>query len=242
VPTVPLDRLYGEELQAWLKNHDVQVKLNCAVDEILIENEICYGVCRRDGTRDSADVCISTVPADRLLDLLRPDFFARNPALTDLRKMESSPITSVHLWFDRAITDLPHVVLIDCLSQWLFNRGGGYVQIVVSAAHELRGLHADEIQTQILDELRSLFPNLATAKLLRSKVVTEHAATFSPVPGVDARRPGPITAVPNLFLAGDWTATRWPGTMESAVISGVNAGLAATRSLRSGARFIKPSP
>jgi squalene-associated FAD-dependent desaturase len=242
VPTVPLDRLYGEELQSWLKSHDVQLKLNCAVDEILIENEVVYGVRRRNGTRENADAYISTVPPDRLLDLLRPDFFAWYPALTNLRKLEFSPITSVHLWFDRPVTDLSHVVLIDCLSQWLFNRGGGYVQIVVSAAHDLRGLRADEIQSRILDELKSLFPNLDAAKLLRSKVVTEHAATFSPVPGVDAWRPGPATGIPNLFLAGDWTATGWPATMESAVISGTNAGLAATRSLRSEARFIKPSP
>jgi uncharacterized protein with NAD-binding domain and iron-sulfur cluster len=177
----------------------------------------------RSGETISADVYVSTIPPDRLLSLLPADLIDREPIFANLRKLDSSPITSMHLWFDRPITDLPHVVLIDCLSQWLFDRGGGYVQIVVSAAHGLRGLRADEIQSRIIDELKVLFPNLAAAILLRSKVVTEHAATFSPVPGVDEWRPGPVTGIPNLFLAGDWTATGWPGTMESAVISGNRA-------------------
>src|SRR5262249_55059716 len=143
----------------------------------------------------------------------------------NLKHLETSPITSVHLWFDRAVMDWPHVVLIDCVGQWVFNRGEAapgehYVQVVVSAARQFKGLGHEVVQWKIVAEFRRLFPRAAQAELLRSRVVTEHAATFSPVPGVDRWRPPQGSPLPNLLVAGDWTATGWPATMESAVRSG----------------------
>ena len=140
-------------------------------------------------------------------------------------KLEPSPITSVHLWHDRPVTALPHAVLVGCLGQWVFRRGETapgehYCQVVVSAARSLRGLGHDEVACRIEQELRSVFPEARAARLLRSRVVTEHAATFSAVPGVDALRPPQATPWPGLFLAGDWTRTGWPATMEGAVRSG----------------------
>src|SRR5262249_9790119 len=134
-------------------------------------------------------------------------------------------ITSVHLWYNRPMMHEPHVVLIDCVGQWVFNRGEPapgehYVQVVVSAARPLRGLGHDEVRRQIVEEMARLFPAATPAALLRARVVTEHAATFSAVPGVDQWRPGQTTPLDNLFLAGDWTATGWPATMEGAVRSG----------------------
>lgn len=229
LPTVPLDRLYGEELSAWLSQHDVEVHFNSAVTHLAIDARRIYDVVIRDERRIAADAYISALPFSRLLSLLPNDLIDKESAFARLRNLETSPITSIHLWFDQPITDLPHVVFVDCLSQWLFNRGDGYVQIVVSASHELRGLQGDAISERIVGELRTLFPNLDGAKLIRSKVVTEHAATFRPVPGVDAWRPGPASPIDNLFLAGDWTDTGWPATMESAVISGNNAASAVRR-------------
>ena len=143
----------------------------------------------------------------------------------DLRNLEISPITSVHVWFDRPATRLPHVVLIDCAGQWVFNRGETapgehYLQVVVSAARQFRGLGHEEVGRRIVEELRRLFPAVKDAKLLRSRVVTEHAATFSAVPGVDRWRPPQRSPLENLLVAGDWTATGWPATMEGAVRSG----------------------
>jgi squalene-associated FAD-dependent desaturase len=223
IPTVPLDRLYGAELQKWLTDHNVEVRLNAAVTQFSFRARAVDSVTLRNSESLAADAYISAVPSDRLLDLLPDDLIAGDPTFANLHHLESSPITSIHFWFDRPITDMPHVVFVDCLSQWLFNRGDNYVQIVVSAAQQFRGVRADEIQIRILDELMTMFPNLAAAKLLRSKVVTEHAATFSPVPGLDQWRPGPVTPIEKLFLAGDWTATGWPATMEGAVISGYRA-------------------
>jgi squalene-associated FAD-dependent desaturase len=229
IPTVPLDRLYGPELQQWLAAHHVEVRLNAPVTQFSFRARAIESATLRTNETLSADAYITAVPFDRLLSLSPSDLVDREPTFANLRNLELSPITSVHLWFDRPITELPHVVFVACVSQWLFNRGNNYVQIVVSASHQFRGVRADDIQNRILDELNAMFPNLSAAKLLRSKVVTEHAATFSPVPGVDQWRPGPVSPIENLFLAGDWTATGWPATMEGAVISGNNAAAAVLR-------------
>ena len=164
------------------------------------------------------------VPFDRVTDLL-PDELAREPYFANVKNLTPSPITSVHLWFDRPVMKLPHAVLIDCLGQWVFNRGEVapgefYLQVVVSAARDLKGLGRDEVQRLIVEELGKVFPPVARAKLLRAKVITEHTATFSAVPGVDRWRPVQESPVHNLAVAGDWTATGWPATMEGAVRSG----------------------
>jgi uncharacterized protein with NAD-binding domain and iron-sulfur cluster len=90
----------------------------------------------------------------------------------------------------------------------------------VSAARDLRGLGREEVQRRIIEEIGGLFPAAKGARIIRAKVVTEHSATFSAVPGVDQWRVAQASPVPNLALAGDWTATGWPATMEGAVRSG----------------------
>jgi squalene-associated FAD-dependent desaturase len=235
IPTVPLGRLYGEELQQWFQHHQVDIRFNSAVKSIcLVDGQIrCLEM--RDGQELQADWYIATVPFDRLLDLLSSETIDAHPAFANLRKLEVSPITSVHLWWDRPVISLPHVVLVDGVGQWIFNRGETapgehYVQVVISAARQFsergepgcvsaRSRH-EEVQRLVVDELVRLFPCAASANLLRARVVTEHTATFSAVPGVDALRPSQASPIANLFLAGDWTATGWPATMEGAVRSG----------------------
>ena len=163
----------------------------------------------------------------------------------NLERLESSPITSVHVWFDRPVLELPHVVLIECAGQWIFNRGETapgehYVQVVVSAARQLQGLGRDEVERLIVAELRLLLPAAAQAQVRRARVVTEHAATFSALPGVDQWRPPQATPLDNLFLAGDWTATGWPATMEGAVRSGYLAAEALLRRLDRPAALVQP--
>ncbi|MBX7102512.1 MAG: FAD-dependent oxidoreductase, partial [Gemmataceae bacterium] len=141
---------------------------------------------------------------------------------------KSSPITSVHLWYDRPLFDAPHEVIVDGLCQWVFRRGEvspgeHYHQVVISAAGDIAGLGIEEIARRVTDELKTIYPPARDAKCLRSRVVIEKAATFSAVPGVDQYRPGPRCSVPNLYLAGDWTDTGWPATMEGAVRSGYRA-------------------
>jgi squalene-associated FAD-dependent desaturase len=225
LPRVPLGRLYGEELQTWLTSHGICLRLGCAVRRLQVRDGRIEGVELRSGERMQADWYISAVPFDRLLDLLPEQVIASESYFADLRRLEISPITSVHVWYDQPIMRLPHVVLINCLGQWVFTRGEvapdeHYLQVVVSAARQFRGMGHDEVQRQILEELSRLFPAARTAKVKRVRVVTEHAATFSAVPGVDKWRPAQTSPMPNLFVAGDWTATGWPATMEGAVRSG----------------------
>jgi squalene-associated FAD-dependent desaturase len=225
LPTVPLGHLYGAELEAWLGKHGVRLMLNQGAKQIAVGDNAVSAIELRDGSRAEADWYVSAVPFDRLLDLLPAEVVEAHDYFRHLRRLETSPITSVHLWYDRPVTESPHVVLVDCVSQWVFNRGEvapgeHYLQVVVSAARQFRGLGHDEVQRRIVAELAGLFAPAAAARLLRARVVTEHAATFSAVPGVDRWRPGPASPLHNLLLAGDWTSTGWPATMEGAVRSG----------------------
>lgn len=224
VPTVPLGRLYGPELRAWFDRHRVEVRPNAAVRRVRAENGRIAALELRDGSVVTADWYVLAVPFGRLSDLL-PAALADEPYFAAARRLTPSPITSVHLWFDRPVLNLPHAVLVDGLGQWVFNRGEvapgvHYLQVVISAARGLRGQDRDELCRQVVAELARLFPGVGRATLVRSKVVTEHAATFSAEPGVDRWRPPQASPLPNLALAGDWTATGWPATMEGAVRSG----------------------
>lgn len=225
LPSVPLGRLYGEELQTWLTRHGVRIQIGCGVRRLHIRDGRIGSVELRSGEQMQADWYITAVPFDRLLDLLPEDLIAAEPYFGNLRRLETSPITSVHVWYDRPILRLPHVVLVDCLGQWVFTRGEvapgeHYLQVVVSASRQFRGMGHEGVQREILAELARLFPAAKTAKVIRARVVTEHAATFSVVTGVDEWRPDQASPIPNLLVAGDWTATAWPPTMESAVRSG----------------------
>jgi squalene-associated FAD-dependent desaturase len=229
VPAVPLGELYGRELQDWLSRHDVRLLSGTAAKCLHIKGgRVELVEWRNDGEPLRADWFISAVPFDRLLDLLPAEVVEAHAYFANLRRLETSPITSVHLWYDRPVLDLPHVVLIDSVGQWVFNRGEVapgefYVQVVVSAARQFRGLGHEEVRRRMVEALSRLFPAATQTALLRARVVTEHTATFSAVPGVDQWRPGQASPIANLFVAGDWTATGWPATMEGAVRSGYQA-------------------
>jgi squalene-associated FAD-dependent desaturase len=225
LPRVPLGRLYGEELQRWLARHGVRLRLGCGARRFVLSDGRIESVELRDGEQLHANKYIAAVPFDRFLKLLPEEMIAATPYFSALKKLETSPITSVHVWYDRPILRRPHVVLVDCLGQWVFARGEvapgeHYLQVVVSAARQFRPLGHDEVQRLILEELAQLFPAARKAQVRRVRVVTEQAATFSAVPGVDQWRPSQVSPIPNLFVAGDWTATGWPATMEGAVRSG----------------------
>jgi zeta-carotene desaturase len=139
----------------------------------------------------------------------------------ELSAFEHSPITGIHLWFDRPVTDLPHATLLDRTIQWMFNKGEGrYVQLVVSASRSLVEMPRADVISLALKELAEFFPAVLEAKLEKAHVVKEVRATFSAKPGLESLRPLSRTSVRNLFLAGDWTRSGWPATMEGAVRSG----------------------
>jgi squalene-associated FAD-dependent desaturase len=245
LPAVPLGRLYGEELRAWLASRRVEVRLQQGARQFEVTGRRVEGLALRDGGVLRADWYVAAVPFDRLLDLLPRETVEGEACFRDLRKLETSPITSVHVWYDRPVLRLPHAVLVDCVGQWVFNRGETapgehYVQVVVSAARQFRGLGHEEVQQRILAELAALFPAARAALVKRARVVTEHAATFSVVPGVDRWRPAQSSPLENLFLAGDWTATGWPATMEGAVRSGYLAAEALLKRVGRAEALVQP--
>ena len=151
LPTVPLGRLYGDELRSWLDRHGVRLLLGQAGKRLHIADGRVRHLLLRDGSAIVADWFVAAVPFDRLLDLLPSEIIDAEPVFANLRRLEISPITSVHLWYDRPISRLPHIVLLCSLGQWLFNRGQvapgeHYVQVVVAAARQFRGLGHDEVQ------------------------------------------------------------------------------------------------
>jgi squalene-associated FAD-dependent desaturase len=245
LPRVPLGQLYGDELRAWLEQHGVRLLLGQGVRRMQVSGREIQELELRDGSTMKGNWYVAAVPFDRLLGLLPAELIEAEPYFGNLRRLDTSPITSVHVWYDRPVVDLPHVVLVDCVGQWVFNRGEvaageHYLQVVVSAARQFRGLGHEEVQRRVLAELAHLFPRAAAANVLRARVVTEHAATFSAVPGVDRWRPAQASPLSNLLVAGDWTATGWPATMEGAVRSGYLAAeaLLARRGMKE--RLVQP--
>ncbi|HEV3202829.1 MAG TPA: hydroxysqualene dehydroxylase HpnE [Gemmataceae bacterium] len=225
LPKVPLGRLYGEELQNWFHKHGVRILLNQRIKGFRLEKNRIGSLEIAQEEPGRADWYIAAVPFNRLLNLLPAETVAAYPAFANLPRLETSPITSVHLWYKRPVLDWPHLVLVECVGQWVFNRGEVvpgeyYVQVVVSAARQFRGLGQEEIRRRVVEELAQLFPGATADRLIRARVVTEPHATFSALPGVDQWRPPQTSPIENLFLAGDWTATGWPATMEGAVRSG----------------------
>ena len=181
------------------------------------------GVELRNGECIDADEVILAVPA-HLVSGIIPTALQSDPAIGRLEQIETAPIASVHLWLDRAITDLPHAVLINRLSQWLFARGasdrGHYYQVVISAAFDLAQWSEADVLNRVLDELREVWPTACDAQLNHGRLITEHKAVFSPRPGIDELRLAAASPIRNLHFAGDWTQTGWPSTMEGAVRSG----------------------
>jgi hydroxysqualene dehydroxylase len=145
----------------------------------------------------------------------------------------SSPIVNVHVWFDRAVLDGPFSAGVDSPVQWVFDRtmqagvhSGQYIAVSLSAAVDWIDLPTARVRERILPALLELLPAARSAAVLDFFVTRERHATFAPAPGTAAMRPGPVTGVPGVFLAGAWTDTGWPATMEGAARSG-NAAAAA---------------
>lgn len=231
IPAVPLGELYSED--AWRKFPTVKFEHRASVQELRIAGGRVAGATLGDKSV-KADAYVAAVPFER--------FGALVPALElDVSPFSHSPITGIHLWFDRPITDLPHATLLDRTIQWMFNKGAGrHIQLVVSASRTLTEMPRADVIALALKELAEFFPTAREAKLERAHVVKEVRATFSARPGLEDKRPVSNTAIPNLFLAGDWTRSGWPATMEGAVRSGYLAAEAVLKSFGESWKFLRP--
>jgi zeta-carotene desaturase len=221
--TVPLSELYAS-VTPFIEQRGGSVLLNTHMEGAAWDEASGkWLICTRTGELIS-DYMIQALPFEATLKLL-PHLPAKEGAEKLARQIERHehwPICSVHLWFDREVTELEHAVLLDREIHWMYNqsklqsRGGHYIELVVSATRAFAALPREAAIQQALAELAEFFPRVGEAKLLKSALVKEMHATFGVPPGIDSARPGPASPWPHLFLAGDWTATGWPSTMESA--------------------------
>ncbi|MBV9499745.1 MAG: FAD-dependent oxidoreductase [Acidobacteriaceae bacterium] len=231
-PSVPLSKLYSEE--GWRQYPEVKIEHRAALQRFSVANGAITAALLGNEHRIEADAYVLAVPFERIPALV-PE------AGIDVSAFTHSPITGIHLWFDRAITGLPHGTLLDRTIQWMFNKGGGkHIQLVVSASRSLTEMPRNEVIDLSLKELKEFFPRAMDAKLERAHVVKEVRATFSAAPGLEAKRPASETGLNNLFLAGDWTRSGWPATMEGAVRSGYLAAEAVLRYFGEPQRFLRP--
>ena len=248
IPTLPLGELYAQHVAPHLTSQGVELRLSAPVSRLLDDGQRIIGVELASGETLTAEHLIIAVPWRAATRLLQSSIAAF--MVEPWQRIESSPISGVHLWFDRPVTDLLHAVLVGRLSQWLFARGNGdenvsaaqrhYYQVVISASRMLTGRLASDVIAEVVSDLQAVFPASHEARLLQSRVVTQPEAVFSVTPEFEALRPPQATAIPGLSLAGDWTATGWPATMESAVRSGYLAASAAMVSLGQAADGLIP--
>jgi squalene-associated FAD-dependent desaturase len=240
IPTVPLTELYSAAGD-YIRSRGGEIQSRSGVESFRAQDKsVSVAVGGREQSFDSLVLAASFDAVARML----PDSEAARPLALDLGQFATSPITGIHLWFDRQISDLDHAVLLDRTIQWMFHKsrliearsqgadGNGnpsYVELVVSCSRSLVEKSKAEIVEMAVRETGEFFPAARGAMLLKSTVIKEVHATYSPGPGVDAYRPKPETAWPRVFLAGDYTATGWPATMEGAVRSGYLAAEALTQ-------------
>lgn len=227
IPRVPLGELYAGE--RWRAMPGVELRLRAPASNVVMDNGRVASV---DGL--TADHYIAALPADRLALL-------GLPLDIEWDAFEGVPITGIHLWFDRSVTRLPHGTLLDRTIQWFYNKGEGrYLQLVVSASRSLLPMGRQEIIDLAVRELGEFLPEVRDAKVVDAHVVKEVRATFSARPGLERHRAEPRTPISNLSLAGDWTNSGWPATMEGAVRSGYRAAEAACAALGQPQTFLLP--
>jgi squalene-associated FAD-dependent desaturase len=254
VPAAPLANLY-DGCKSEIERRGGEVTLRAPVRGLKMESGELAGIRFDEGREEAADAYVFAVPHTALAELLPESLKQSDPSLSNLDKIKVAPITGVHFWFDRTVMREPFLTLLDTTTQWIFNKTalyavsnregkrstpGQYLQLVISASYDLLQKPRQEIIDLCLAEVRQALPAARNAELVKATVIKEAAATFSPEPGVDRWRPKQQTAIPRLFLAGDWTATGWPATMEGAVRSGYLAAEAVLRRDDTPRTFLQP--
>jgi squalene-associated FAD-dependent desaturase len=252
VPRIPLSDLYNRAID-YLQSRGGRVDLNSAPESFAWDDEMQQWTVAAQGESFTTDAMVLALAFEGLSKLLPalPRNLEADQLGLNLECFEHSPITGIHLWFDREVSDLEHAILLDATIQWMFHKSrlqpekrrgepGSYLELVVSASKSLVGMQRQEIVDLSVRELAQFFPLAAQAKLLKATVVKEVRATYSIRPQLDLLRPTSASPWPRVFLAGDWVATGWPATMESAVRSGYLAAEAASRAAEEPARFLQP--
>lgn len=237
VSRVGLTELVADAAREYLQERGGEVLTGQNVTGIAVEDSSVTGVVV-DGEAMPAAAVIPAVPWDALMRLLPEEVTAASP-LAMGSALEWAPIVNIHVWYDRSIINEPFLAVLDSPLQWVFNRSqiegqpgtGQHLCISVSGAWEYAAMGRDALRETFLTEMARAFPAAAEAVVERFTAVRQVNATFRCTPGAQAIRPEQRTAIAGLALAGDWTQTGWPATMESAVRSGLLAADAALEEL-----------
>jgi zeta-carotene desaturase len=256
IPSQPLSEFYASVAQLAEQQGSV-LRSRTSIDRIEQLPNGLWQATASDGSVHCSQSLLLALPFEqtaRLLATLPETSPQRQRILPSLAHFTHAPITTIHLWFDRPVTDLDHAALLDMRIQWMFNKTlirrfetgqaatpGQYLELVISASFPELHQSREEILTSALAELARFFPAVRDAKLLKAGVLKEARATFSVTPGLDRFRPTADAPGDNLYLAGDWTLSGWPSTMEGAVRSGRLAAEAIARATGNAATFLTPA-
>ncbi|MGD0453795.1 MAG: hydroxysqualene dehydroxylase HpnE [Solirubrobacteraceae bacterium] len=231
-----LAQTIGQPAERALRDAGVEVRLGWRAE--LLERTASGVEAHGRGEALAADATVIAVPHTRAATLLEP---LLGDSARALRGLGSSPIVNLHIVYDRPVCEQPFAAGVGTPVQYVFDRtraagapaGCQYLAVSLSGAEREMGMSVDALRERYLPALRELFPRAREAKVERFLATREHAATFRAAPGVGRLRPGPSTTVPGLVLAGAWTATGWPATLEGAVLSGHAAADRALRAVAS---------
>lgn len=230
IPAAPLSEFFTPIAQ-FAEKQGVTVKLKAGVERIEREADGRWRIraCGEEYSTDALVLATDFKQTRALLAGLSPVTAEADSQTDGFAQFIPAPITTIHLWYDRDVTELDHAVLLDTRIQWMFAKSrirrwdavrGSYLELVISASWPELEMGREQILSSALQEVELFFPAVKQARLLKSGVLKEARATFSVTPGLDKFRPQQKTEWPGLYLAGDWTATEWPSTMEGAVRSG----------------------
>ena len=226
-----LSALMGQAAQEYIERKGGRLVTGKAALSLQGDNSGILGVKMVDGSVIRGDSYVSAVSVGDLGSLL-PLEMGKAPFFASFGELETAPIVNVHLWYDKPVMDQNFVAFVDSPLQWVFNKtgmldqtgsGGQCITISLSGAFEYVKQSKETLRQTFVEAMSQAFPKAKSANVVRALVVKQEKATFRCLPGSEKLRPRAQTPIDNLFLAGDWTDTGWPSTMEGAVRSGLTA-------------------
>lgn len=227
--SVGLGDLYTEQARTFIESRGGEVYTHAGAAQIVFSNQRVEAVVLRNGGAMTADYFVSAVPHHALKRLLPAAWLQAGGSFEGLSHLETSPMVSIHLWFDRPVMEEEFIGLVHSPIQWVFDKSRIWkkegspargLACISSGARDLIDLPREELIALAVKEMARFFPEAGRARLLHSRLIKERQATYSCTPEAEKWRPAQQTPFDNLFLAGDWTRTGLPATIEGAVISG----------------------
>ena len=233
IPLTGLTTLVGDNARDYIEAHGGEVRTGVDVESLHISDGTINGVRTANEGFVEGEAVISAVPANTMTQLIPGDSGGPDDFFTTAESIRSAPIVAVHIWYDRPVLSEKFVAVLDSPLQWVFNdtelkprkgnAGTGNAQHVVislSGAWEWQDRSKQELRDIFTTEMEKVFPAARSANIDKFTVVKMLEATFRVTPGSRKSRLSQRTPLPGFYLAGDWTDTGWPSTMESAVRSG----------------------